>query len=114
MNESELQELSHALTQSWNLSNTGDAADRDALRVILAERVAFLMRHDLQRLLSAMYLLDIPEARFNAAMRNDDVDVAATELGGIILDREQQKIDTRNAYAKKRDATRIEKDPRKK
>jgi hypothetical protein len=102
MERDEFAELRHALTQGWNLPATPAAPEWEDLRAALARRVAHLLRHDMQRLVSAMYLLDVSEARFNAAHGAGSVDESARRLADVILEREAEKLASRRAYRRER------------
>ena len=93
---SHLTELQHAVVQSWNLTAAGD--DWEALRRSVARRVQFLLKHDFQRLLSGLYLLDVSEARVQEACRGPLAE-SAERIADLILERELQKLESRRRYA---------------
>ena len=95
--------LKGALVQSWNIAPpTEERPSRDDLRNGLALRVAFLLKHDYQRLVSAMYLLDIPEEGFEGATAGKDIAKAAEDLAEIIFEREIEKLESRKRYRRER------------
>ena len=96
---SELVAMERALRQGWNLpETTTPPSDWDDLRAALARQVAFLLRHDSQRLLTALYLLDVSEDRFREAQSGKTTTESATALADIILEREREKLASRQHY----------------
>jgi hypothetical protein len=76
--------------------------DLSTLHEKLSMLVAYLMEHDMHRLLNAMYRLDVSEARFHAAMQSDSKQEAAIRIADLIIEREMQKVKTRLHYRKHR------------
>ncbi|HOJ67778.1 MAG TPA: hypothetical protein PKX28_09010 [Candidatus Hydrogenedentes bacterium] len=94
------------LTRKWNLPaspTAGEDAEDDGfeafVRRALAERVLDMMLRQPDRLMAALYVLDIPESAFQRAMRGGETNAAQAEaLAGVILDREFQRMVTRSRY----------------
>lgn len=108
--------LRRALVQSWNVAIPSADQSREGLLDALAARVLHLMRHDFSRLTSALYLLDVREDRYLAALRAPSEQKSARRLAELILDREEEKALSRAKYARRpdhplADATRIEESP---
>lgn len=110
-----LAEARSLLAAQWGaVPRIEDAALTRALLVeALAERIAWLLRHDPNRLLTAMYLLDVGEARFRAAIDHPAIEDRAEALAELVFDRETEKIRTRRRYAR-RDAPAPEDPPQRK
>ena len=90
------------LIARWHLSEglaKNVPSDYNALLEALTHRVHHLMTRDMQRLLTAMYVLDIGEERFRAAMAAPDALEAARSLAQTILDRELEKAASRRKYS---------------
>lgn len=68
----------------------------DALRSLLIRQVLYLLERDLERLMQAMYRIDVPEQSFKAALVSED---PAARLADLILQRELMKVHTRRWYA---------------
>ena len=98
--EREHRELYAALAQNWGLaSGAADAlSDRSTILEALTERVRQLLRHDFQRLVTAMYTLDVEETRFQQALEGEESD-SARQVAELILSREIVKIESRRKYA---------------
>src|SRR5689334_21839829 len=90
-----------ALVQDWNIVPVvGERADfgRDALLEALKKRVLYLIQHNFNRLMTAMYILDVEEDRFKAAMAVPGLEKSAEALAEVILEREMEKVVTRQKY----------------
>ncbi len=97
MDKQNLDDLRHALVQSWNVQ-LGHEPDGDALLDSLTHRVAFLMKHDYEGLLNGLYLLDISEQKFSYAVEMSNNADKARALAELILDREIEKMESRRHY----------------
>ena len=96
-----LPELTRELTRSWGVPVAqGHDSDWDVVCAALEERIAHLLRHDPRRLTTAMYLLDVSERSFAAAMDQPTTEDRAHTLALTGMERETQKIRTRLKYGK--------------
>jgi hypothetical protein len=99
MDSPHLTELHRALVQSWNIVPLdAGVITWDDLLDTLSKRLAFLIRHDFNRLVTAMYLLDVSENRFNHAMSHPREAAQAEALAQVVLEREAQKMETRRRF----------------
>jgi hypothetical protein len=91
-----------AVAQGWDLPAApgGVPESRAAILEALAQRVRHLLDHDFNRLLSAMYLLDVSEERFRNALAHGDRDTASATLAEIILEREIEKMESRERFSR--------------
>ena len=95
----ELHELQKILVQSWNvLAPRGGDLTRGSVHDSLVDRVRFLLKHDFDKLIAALYLLDVPETRFNEAMAAEGLEGKAGALADAIWDRELEKLHLRRRY----------------
>ena len=97
MKHENMTNLHHALVQSWQIDST-TGLTHHAFLDALADRVAAMLKHNLDRLASAMYTLDVDEARFNAALALPGNDATARAVAELILEREIQKMVSRQKY----------------
>ncbi len=79
-----------------------DKPDLSLFHERLKALIAYLLEHDMHRLLNAMYRLDVSEARFHEAMQTMDRDEAASRVADLVIEREMQKVKTRLHYRKYR------------
>lgn len=99
----DLHELQKALVQSWNIPATRPGGlTPETVHDALVDRVRFLLKHDFDRLTTALYLLDVPERRFNAAMAAEGLEGKARALADAIWERELEKLHTRRRYKHER------------
>lgn len=79
----DLIETHDVLVQNWGvipIEPTSSGFDQNALLEALRDRVAYLMQHDQRRLLSAMYILDVPEEQFRQATSERGLLASATAV----------------------------------
>ena len=92
-----------ALHDRWGVdampAPEANADDRELLLDALEERVVALIHRDFDKLRTALYRLDVPEAQYKAAFDRPDLKSKARALAEIILDRETQKAETWMRYA---------------
>lgn len=99
MDKTDLEDLQHAVVQSWNTARAVEGPiSEDAILKALATRVAFLIRHDIDRLFAALYLIDVSEERFEKAKILSTGMEGARALARAILDREIEKMESRKRY----------------
>ncbi len=90
-------ETASLLQQNWGLPM--HAADSwEKLRLALEPHIAYLLLHDFNTLVNAMYRLDVPDTRFRAALALSSPDLVASTLTQAVLDRERQRAETRLRY----------------
>lgn len=101
MDDPDYADTHEALVQDWSIVPVPPGEEhsgREALLLALKNRVRYLMQHDFNRLMTAMYILDVEEERFKAAMAVSGVDASASALAEVILEREIEKAATRRKY----------------
>ena len=102
MDRDKLLPLQQALVREWQIE-TADATEvdcEDQLLGMLRERIVHFLQGDMQKLLAAMYRLDISERDFNAAMRLGSVDKIADELALAVLKRQKTRMENRRRHNK--------------
>lgn len=99
MEKHDLQDIHQALVQQWGIWPLGEKCIAwDALVQELGRRVEFLLKHDFERLMSCMYMVDISEQRFSEAIKLPEEDKPARVIAELILEREVQKMESRKRY----------------
>ena len=71
----------------------------DELKQQLTIIISYLIDKDFQRLLNAMYRMDISEHKFKVALTLDPPSEVAPAIAQLIIDRELQKVITRRKYS---------------
>jgi len=98
-NEARLSEL---IIQDFNLEPEQgllEVGHLDELREKLEKIVAYLLDNDFERLLNAMYRLDINEEKFKMALSGMGTNAISAEITDLIVSREIQKLKTRMKYS---------------
>ncbi|MDP1601668.1 MAG: hypothetical protein Q8M03_00195 [Legionella sp.] len=98
-----LQATESALVEHWQIAPRGTSPydlNRQLLLEALSERILHLLRHRPEKLLSALYILDIGELVYNRAMEQDSMEDRAWSLAEAVYDRETEKIQLREKYAR--------------
>lgn len=72
----------------------------EALRKLLVKQVLYMLERDFERLLQALYRIDVPEQRFRESLTAED---PAGQIADLILQRELLKVQTRRWYASRTD-----------
>jgi len=75
-----------------------ESVDRNELKRQLTLFIMDLLENDFTRLCNLIYRHDIPEPKFNAALQVLDLEVQASQIADLVIEREMQKIATRKAY----------------
>lgn len=102
MDRSLLQATEQALVAQWEMAPLGLSPydlNRQLLLEALSERILYLLQYKPQKLLSALYILDVGESTYNRAMDQDTMTDRAWALAEAIYDRETEKIEMRRKYA---------------
>ncbi len=102
MDTSLIQSACRALQENWQVELGGVSPfdiNRQMLLEALAERILDLLRNKPEKLLSALYILDIGELAYQQAMEQDTMQDRAWALAVAVYDRETEKIRMREKYA---------------
>jgi hypothetical protein len=86
MSDNELREL--LITNGFELQNQSD------MTKIVSQQILYLLEHDLNRLYSILYRIDVSESKAKAAFGGTTEDIAQ-KLTQLIIERLQQKIISR-------------------
>jgi len=92
-----------ALEAEWKVELGGVSPfdlNRQLLLEALSERILELLKNRPEKLLSALYILDIGEVAYQRAMEQDTMRDRAWNLAIAIYDRETEKIRLREKYAR--------------
>ncbi len=70
----------------------------DWLEDYLTKQVNYLLDHDFNRLLNALYRIDVSEEKVKKLINNDSPKEMARNIAKAIIERERQKIITRSQF----------------
>jgi len=97
----DMDDVHQQLVQLWGMRPVGLLPlGRDAIIEELVRRVAYLLQHDLDRLMSYMYILDVPEEKFADAIQRPAHEYPERLLAEVILEREIERMHTWRRYSK--------------
>ncbi|MFM2377364.1 MAG: hypothetical protein RLZZ165_2461 [Bacteroidota bacterium] len=86
------------LQKNWELLPPSDL-DWASLRAALKARLEWMLQNEFERLVQAMYRLDVAESKFRMALAMPTVGERAARLSEIILERELQRLATWRRYS---------------
>ena len=98
MEHQDLEKTVGLLHKNWGLTPPAQL-DWDSLRAALHAQMLAMLSNDFERLVQAMYRLDIAEPLFHAALALPSLDERAASLATIVLARELQRLETWRKYS---------------
>ena len=103
MNEVTLAEQSYQLVRKdfgleEEMTFEPDENAFDRLEKYLTKQVNYLLDHDLNKLLNALYRIDLSEAKVKELLHASEQGMIASNLARAIIEREKQKVITRLKY----------------
>jgi hypothetical protein len=96
--ETEQQQTVALLRRDFELATTGERLSEAELLQLLADEVDHLIERRMEWLLSLMYRMDIDESRVQAAISPLAKEPANVGLARLILERQQQRVRTKQSY----------------
>jgi len=73
----------------------------DALHAQLAAYVNGLIEHDFDKLISYLYRMDVQEEKLKALLQQHPQEDAGNIIAGMMIERQQQKIKSRELFGKR-------------
>ncbi len=70
----------------------------DDLKEKLTQVIGYLLDKNFEKVLQAMYRIDINEEKLKVALASDPPDQIAPKIANLIIERELQKIESRRGY----------------
>jgi hypothetical protein len=92
----EQKELTEVLDHDFSLSIKGNISFEE-LKLLLAERINYLINNNFQELIRLLYRIDIDEHRLKYMLEESEVN-AGTLIADLIIERQLQKIASRKKY----------------
>jgi len=78
--------------------------DHARWKELLAEKIDDLIRHDFQKLVNILYRMDVSETRLRAMLEENTSEPAGMIIAGLMIDRQDQKIKSREMFWKNNNA----------
>jgi hypothetical protein len=97
----DIQDVSELVIRDFSLEEKRDALisnDMQEFRGKLRNLINHMLDNDFERLLVAMYRLDINEHRFKMALSDLNTLNVAQDIADLVIEREMQKVLTRRKY----------------
>lgn len=88
-------------TQDEGMVIRGKNPDLSYLHEKLTHIITHLLQHDFEKLCNAMYRLDVSERKFQEVLTGTDAPLIGSKLADLVIEREMQKVKTREMYRKK-------------
>ena len=80
--------------------NDGTPPSEEELLLCLSDRIAWLIEHNMEYLLSLLYRNDVEESKIYFALSPFDPDPANIALAKLVIERQKQRMATRKKYGK--------------
>ncbi|MCY7411346.1 MAG: hypothetical protein LH473_13820 [Chitinophagales bacterium] len=77
---------------------TGDEKTFDKIRVLLIDKINFLLDHNFEKLLWLLYRIDVSEEKAKAALAENTIQKPSEVLADLIIERQIEKAKTRIQY----------------
>jgi hypothetical protein len=98
METQDIHKTARLLQKNWDLVPP-EQLDWEALRLALQRQLHHLLEADFERLVQAMYRLDVNEGKFLTALELPTVAERAIALARIVMERELQRLATWQKYS---------------
>ncbi|MEY3052416.1 MAG: hypothetical protein RLY31_2201 [Bacteroidota bacterium] len=92
---------SEQLAESFELVPTGGASPgEEGLFELLCDRIAWLIEHNMEYLLSLLYRNDVLERDIQAALTPQGGEPANIALARLVMERQRRRLETRKRYGR--------------
>lgn len=78
----------------------GHVPSEEEIFLHLCDRIAYLIEHNMEYLLSLLYRNDILEAKIHFALSPFEADPANVALAKLVMERQKERLATREKYGK--------------
>lgn len=86
------------ILQNFELEAEQESVSEEELLRLLSERIAYMIEHKLDFLLSLLYRLDVDEGKINFALSPFSPDPSAIGLAKLVIERQRQRLATKQKY----------------
>jgi hypothetical protein len=76
----------------------GAALTREYVEKLLTEHLVYMLHEEMEKLLQALYRIDVNERKVKDAFAQNNPKAIAPELARLIIDRELQKAESRRTH----------------
>ena len=90
---------SNIILRDFEIETTEDEApSEEALFDMLCDRIAWMIEHNMEYLLSLLYRNDVEESKIHFALSPFAKEPANIELGKLVMERQKQRMATKKEY----------------
>ncbi len=97
----DIQDISELVVHDFRLEEKRDALiskNIQEFREKLSNLINYMLDNDFEKLLNAMYRLDINEDSFKMVLSNQNTLNVAQDIADLVIEREMQKVKSRRKY----------------
>ena len=97
----DIQDVSDLIIGDFHLEEKQDtlvSRDMQEFREKLRILIKYMLDREFEKLLNAMYRLDINEEKFKMVLSNQESQDVALDIADLVIEREMQKVITRRKY----------------
>ncbi len=94
---------SSLLLRDFELEAPDAEPSEDALFEMLCDRIAWLIEHNMEYLLSLLYRNDVAEPKINEALSPAAPEAANVGLARLVMERQKQRLATKKLFGKQDD-----------
>lgn len=92
-----LNQTAELVREPFELENAAPPASEEELLAILADRIADLLEHQPEYLMSLLYRLDVLEKKIHPVMQPGAPEPANWGLARLVLERQKQRLETKRS-----------------
>lgn len=93
--EKVIQKTTQIIEGAFDLPITTTAINEEDLVQALAQKIADMLEHEPEQLMSALYRLDVLEEKIHPVMRPDAEEPANVALARLVIERQKQRVLTK-------------------
>jgi hypothetical protein len=82
------------------METEGETPSEEELFQMLCDRIAWLIEHNMEYLLSLLYRNDVAESKIYYALSPLETDPANVALAKLVMERQKQRLETKKQYGK--------------
>lgn len=95
--EKVIQKTAAVIGGTFDLASKAAAMNEEELVQALAQKIADMLEHEPEQLMSALYRLDVLEEKIHPIMRPDAEEPANIALARLVVERQKQRVATKAA-----------------
>ncbi len=93
-----IEKTKELVARDLELEETTEPLDEEKLLQLIADRVAYLIEHNIELVFSSLYRLDVDERKVEKALMPGNPIPANVALATLILERQKKRVKTKSEY----------------